>query len=324
MGRPWTRADWNALIGKINAFSASECFIGEPLEEVTERHIWKVSDITKVRDKLTQICANAPVFSAATTKWTRSIIDELESAIESCSCCPVATVAIPTQYHAFQSRVFETAEAMSANAAAALNNEAEGVAASSVAADERTTLETLLSDGGSEQAVEAQVASLNLAASVAWSYISSANTERYDLSPLGPLLSTSYNHTSTPTLRHFEFNGKRYKNWAWCESTARIRTVNYGCWGSSSNLSSIEYADEFLFNGAPNGTWFLAGTPSSTSIKMFFRNWYRGCATDFTGDGDCDSVAACLNYLNSAGLRHAIAVEYGTASVSKGAWEDTE
>ena len=89
MSAPWKRDDWNAIVRSINDLIDNGCADAEPLEEVPVNHIWTVGDITTVRDKLTEICSAS--FGAATTKWSQTIIDEINAAIENCDCetkCP--------------------------------------------------------------------------------------------------------------------------------------------------------------------------------------------------------------------------------------------
>jgi hypothetical protein len=91
MGHVWTREDWNDIIRRVNDLIQNPdpgCDDLEPLEEVSEKHIWTPDDITTVRDKLLEICPEN-VFEAETVKWKQEIIDEIETAIENgwCGCC---------------------------------------------------------------------------------------------------------------------------------------------------------------------------------------------------------------------------------------------
>ena len=80
------RDDWNALIDKVNALITSNGLSAVPLADVAKGHVWKKSDVTKVRDKLTEICTNGPTFAVTLNKWSSKLISELEAAIDGCSC----------------------------------------------------------------------------------------------------------------------------------------------------------------------------------------------------------------------------------------------
>lgn len=84
------REDWNELIRRINDLAQnpdSGCDPVEPLEEVGPNHKWSKSDIQATRDKLLEICADNE-FAAMPAKWTQSIIEEINVAIEAgwCGC----------------------------------------------------------------------------------------------------------------------------------------------------------------------------------------------------------------------------------------------
>jgi hypothetical protein len=96
MGQFWTRDDWNDIIQRINNLSQNPpegCDSLDPLDEVPENHKWSVGDIVAIRDRLLEICEDnvfeVELFSpTGTAKWTQSIIDEINAAIEAgwCGC----------------------------------------------------------------------------------------------------------------------------------------------------------------------------------------------------------------------------------------------
>ncbi len=88
------RSDWNLLIQQVNA-QAVACGYSEPLEEVTEGHIWSVEDVTQMRNALLEICANGPEFNEPLTIWSQALVDELQSAIVNCGCCDWALYELP-------------------------------------------------------------------------------------------------------------------------------------------------------------------------------------------------------------------------------------
>ena len=108
MGRVWTRADWNDIIRRINDV-AEACSFGDLLQEVPASHVWSVADITVVRDRLAEMCANSPGFSADLVKWKLEIIDELNEAINDCDCgCTQALVDDTRSLHGQASYVYHT------------------------------------------------------------------------------------------------------------------------------------------------------------------------------------------------------------------------
>lgn len=317
----WTRADWNDLIGRINALADQGCIIAEPLEEVSEGHIWLVQDITDARDKLTEICDNAPTFAAETVKWTQAIIDELNDAIENCECgaCPVGYVYIPDVLHSFTLTTFGTAEELWNNEHATLVYETEGTTASDAATDEWTALNDLLNENPSQEAVDAQVAALNAAAILAWTYISGTSTIRHNFEPLRQWLDSDQIRTSVPTLHYFEIMGMQFKQWRMCQTRATIRIEDAGCVGDPPT-DYITYSYEYYFTGSPDGDFFLSGTfgVGYGEPNLFGRNWDRGCAANV--EGNCPSAQACVNYLNGLGVKHKVKVTYETTELYSAAW----
>jgi len=313
MGQVWKRTDWNDIIDRINGLADEGCVIAEPLEEVDEGHIWTVQDITDVRDKLTAICSNSPSFSVETVKWTQAIIDELNQAIDDCQCqgCPVAYIEMPPESREYTLTVFDTMSELWDNEHASLVYEVEGTEASTAAYDEWQNLQTLLDEDPSQGAVDAEVVSLNLAADLAWGYVSGANTDRHNWEPVSQWLDPSEIHTSDPAVAHFEFDGMTYRYWKWCQTIATVRVQYHGCWGDPPN-ELFTYADEYYFNGASSGSFFFAGRNFSYGDpNLFAWNESRACGGNFVGSGDCASVQRCVDYMNSQ-AEYSVTVNYET------------
>jgi len=322
MGQLWTRADWNDLIDRINGLAYEGCVIGDELEEVAEGHIWSVQDITDARDKLTEICSNAPGFSAETVKWTQEIIDELNDAITNCECnaCPVAYVYMPDDTSSFTMTTFATMEELWDNEHAALVNETEGTDASSDASDEWTALNDLLSENPSQETVDARVDALNAAASLAWGYISGASTSRHNYDPLGDWLDPDQIHTSVPTPHTFEFGGTLYKQWRMCQTRATIRIEDVGC--SIWPPYYTPYSTEYYFTGSPDGDFFFSGSYSVPygEPNLFGRNADRGCGANFVGDGQCSDIQTCVDWLNANGHKYTVKITYETTELWSAGW----
>jgi hypothetical protein len=82
---PWRRdEDWNDIIRRINELCANpegeDCTAIDPLNEVDPDHIWTVTDIQDVQDKLRELCSDN-TFSVELIQWKQEIIDEIEAAI---------------------------------------------------------------------------------------------------------------------------------------------------------------------------------------------------------------------------------------------------
>jgi len=319
----WTRADWNALIGRINALADQGCVIAEELPEVPEGHIWSVQDITDARDKLTEICANAPDFSAETVKWTQEIIDELSDAIENCECggCPVAYVEMPEETWPFTLTVFGTMEELWNNEHAALVNETAGVNASNTASTKWTELNDLLSENPTQEQVDAKVAELNAAAATAWGYISGAYTARHNYDPLAQYLDPGQIHTANPRPQITEFWGMKFKQWRMCQTRAIVRVTDYGCWGYPPN-QAIPYTYDYYFTGSPDGAFFFSGSYGTVygDPNLFARNNDRGCGANYEGDQDCTHLQACIDYLNGNQHRYRVQVTYETSELWSAGW----
>jgi len=87
---PFTLDQWNDLLTDINDLCTdpdSGCEPLEPIELVTDPHVWSVDDITVARDKLVDICGEN-TFDTELDLWSEGMIDELETAIERgwCGC----------------------------------------------------------------------------------------------------------------------------------------------------------------------------------------------------------------------------------------------
>ena len=94
LSKPYSISDWNNLIRDVNDKlenpppSGEDCEPIDPIEEVTDPHIWSVEDVEEVRDKLIETCPDIS-FSEPLEIWKPEIIDEIETALEEvwCDCC---------------------------------------------------------------------------------------------------------------------------------------------------------------------------------------------------------------------------------------------
>jgi len=92
--RPYSIDDWNKLVDAVNEIlddppeGDSECEPIDPLDTVSDPHIWEVSDVEEMQDKLIETCDEIS-FSEPLEIWKPGIIDEIESAMEQawCDCC---------------------------------------------------------------------------------------------------------------------------------------------------------------------------------------------------------------------------------------------
>jgi len=89
---PWRRYDWNDIIQRVNALCESPdpgCPAIDPLDEVEPEHIWLVTDVEAVQDKLLEVCPDNE-FTAEKEMWKQDIITEIEDAITlgwcNCTC----------------------------------------------------------------------------------------------------------------------------------------------------------------------------------------------------------------------------------------------
>lgn len=91
MSQPYSIEDWNSLIRAVNGELENPpegCDPIDPIEEVSDPHLWSVGDIDVVRNKLIQTCPDIN-FSEPTEMWKPGIIDEIENALDQtwCDCC---------------------------------------------------------------------------------------------------------------------------------------------------------------------------------------------------------------------------------------------
>ena len=79
---------WLGQINDLATEPPAGCNALSEVSLVSARHIWKASDITAARDKLTEICSNNLFPTPIDGKWLEEIITELEAAIENgwCGC----------------------------------------------------------------------------------------------------------------------------------------------------------------------------------------------------------------------------------------------
>lgn len=84
----YKRTDWNGLINDVNNVLANPpdgCDPIDPIPEVGVKHRWSKDDIQEVHDKLIATCSTIS-FSGIPELWKQSIIDEINSALESAWC----------------------------------------------------------------------------------------------------------------------------------------------------------------------------------------------------------------------------------------------
>jgi hypothetical protein len=94
LDRPYGINDWNNLVNAVNGIlqdppeGDEACEPIDTIDTVSDPHIWKVSDVQEVRDKLIETCPEIS-FSEPLEIWKPGIIDEIESAMDQawCDCC---------------------------------------------------------------------------------------------------------------------------------------------------------------------------------------------------------------------------------------------
>ena len=89
----FTRDAWNALIDQVNALITTNSLSAAQLVEVPKGHVWTKTDVTLIRNKLTEICTNNPTFAVTLNKWSQKLMTELSAAISGCACQKKKTVA---------------------------------------------------------------------------------------------------------------------------------------------------------------------------------------------------------------------------------------
>lgn len=94
LSKPYSIEDWNRLLRDVNIKLQNppegdeSCKPIDPIDEVTDPHIWSVDDVSPVQDKLIETCPDIS-FSEPLEIWKPEIIDEIGSALEKvwCDCC---------------------------------------------------------------------------------------------------------------------------------------------------------------------------------------------------------------------------------------------
>ncbi len=94
LSQPYSIGDWNSLIRAVNdklqnpPGGDGTCQPIDSIEEVTDPHIWSVSDVEEVRNKLIETCPDI-IFSEPLEIRKPGIIDEIETALDEtwCDCC---------------------------------------------------------------------------------------------------------------------------------------------------------------------------------------------------------------------------------------------
>jgi hypothetical protein len=88
---PYEIDQWNLLIRDVNDIlqgppeGSTNCDPIDPIDEVTDPHIWAIADVTEMRDKLKETCPDID-FSEELVLWKEAIIDEIEEQMEEAWC----------------------------------------------------------------------------------------------------------------------------------------------------------------------------------------------------------------------------------------------
>jgi len=89
--KPFSIEDWNSLIQDVNEIlqgppvGASNCPPIDPIDEVTDPHLWSVNDVTEMRDKLKETCPDIS-FLEELVLWKQAIIDEINDQMDDAWC----------------------------------------------------------------------------------------------------------------------------------------------------------------------------------------------------------------------------------------------
>ena len=93
LSQPYSIDDWNNLVNAVNeklqdSPEPSKCEPIDPIDEVSDPHIWSAEDVQIMRNKLIETCPDIS-FSEPLEIWKPAIIDEIENALEEvwCDCC---------------------------------------------------------------------------------------------------------------------------------------------------------------------------------------------------------------------------------------------
>jgi len=94
LSRPYSISDWNGLLQAVNdklqnpPEGDEACEPIDPIDEVSDPHIWSVGDVQAVRNKLIATCPDIS-FSEELDMWKPAIIDEIATALGEvwCDCC---------------------------------------------------------------------------------------------------------------------------------------------------------------------------------------------------------------------------------------------
>jgi hypothetical protein len=92
-GKPFTRTQWNLLIGDLNELFQNPPGVCEAIDEIDEAdvdHVWTKGDVEEVREKMMELCPDIefdwegePLLEKP---WSEEIIDEIEDQMDWCDC----------------------------------------------------------------------------------------------------------------------------------------------------------------------------------------------------------------------------------------------
>lgn len=88
---PYKIEDWNLLVQDVNEIlqgppeGSTNCDPIDPIDEVTDPHLWAISDVTEMRDKLKETCPDID-FSKELILWKTEIINEIEEQMDEAWC----------------------------------------------------------------------------------------------------------------------------------------------------------------------------------------------------------------------------------------------
>ena len=89
--KPYYIPDWNGLVRDVNEIlqgppeGSANCQPIEPIDEVTDPHLWAVEDVEEVRERLKETCPDIS-FSEELILWRPEIIDEIEDEMREAWC----------------------------------------------------------------------------------------------------------------------------------------------------------------------------------------------------------------------------------------------
>ncbi len=98
---PYKIDEWNLLVRDVNEIlqnppeGSTNCDPIDPLDEVTDPHIWAIADVTEMRSRLKETCPDIDFDEEMDKAWCDCITEPEEIDIELCSFGQTATKAGP-------------------------------------------------------------------------------------------------------------------------------------------------------------------------------------------------------------------------------------